>query len=517
MSSGYANLTVQIAYSYILYTYMNKPRIHIYYDGECKMCTAFANTVSSNDNQATLVDAQTATLTSLKKEDLLYTIHLVEGDGKVRTGPDAVLTAFSRIYSWLTPLAQLFRLPVFNWFASFVYFYISARRKYLFGGDSSRLFWLFLITNIGLLAGVILSLPLWESIRSYPTIAVLPSFSFLQPYTSLLTAFLLASLTLGILLTKQFRWFALASAIFLAMLFTLDITRLQPWVWHYLATLLVLSFWLPHSPLRNTKLLDAARYIVVGIYFWSGLQKINTAFFLETFPWFTEPYWSHFGITGQYAVLIIGIFVPFFESAFALGLLTKRFRKISIIGSAIMLLVVMSCLVFGHSWNTSVWPWNLAIFGMVLILFLGLPDTFGTILNRTKSNLFAIIAIALIILAPLGNFFGLTDHYLAWSLYSGHVPTATLIASPQTILAIAPNARFTPIINSEAVSVEFTQLSTASMNVVPYPEVWVFESIFETLCQEYKTDTNLLLTIDTRPFFNSLQIKSKDYTCPPRR
>ena len=166
----------------------------------------------------------------------------MEEDGKVRTGPDAVLTAFSRIYSWLTPLAQLFRLPVFNWFASSIYFYISTRRKYLFGGDRSRLFWLFLITNIGLLAGVILSLPLFETVRSYPTVPIFSSIVHLQPYTSILTSLLLASLALGVLLTKQFRWFSIVSAILITLLFSLDITRLQPWVWHYLAILLVLSF-----------------------------------------------------------------------------------------------------------------------------------------------------------------------------------------------------------------------------------------------------------------------------------
>ena len=206
--------------------------------------------------------------------------------------------------------------------------------------------------------------------------------------------------------------------------------------------------------------------------------------------------------------------MPFIESAFALGLLTKRFRKISIIGSAIMLFVVMSCLVLGYGWNSSVWPWNLAIFGMVLVLFLGLPDTFGTILNRTKSNLFAIIAIALIILAPLGNFFGLTDHYLAWSLYSGHVPTAILKASPETIAIIAPGVKSTPIPDSKAVLVDFVHLSTASVRVVPYPEIWVFESIFEAICQNNKTDVHLSLTIETRPLFKSHLIKSKDYTCP---
>lgn len=502
--------------SYILYIRMSTPRIHIYYDGECKMCTAFANTVSKEDSNATLIDANTATEIAISKNDLLNAIHLVEDDGKVRTGPDAVLTAFSRIYPWLTPLAKLFRLPFFSWIARCVYLFISTRRKFWFGGDSSRLFWLFLITNIGLLTSIILSLPLWETIRYYPTVAILPSFSFLQPYTNILTAFLLTSLTLGVLLTKQFRWFSLTSAILITLLFTLDITRLQPWIWHYLAILLILSFWLPSTPQRNVRLLDAARFVVVGIYFWSGIQKINVAFFLETFPWFTQPYWSHFGLPGQYVALVMGIFVPFIESAFALGFLTRRFRKISIIGGACMHLVVISCLVFGHGWNATVWPWNLAIFSMVLVLFVGLPDTLGSILMRTKKNIFAIVAALLFVLAPLGNFFGLTDHYLSWSLYSGHVPTGTLEALPETILAIAPGAKTTPLPDSKAVSVEFAQLSTASVHVVPYPEVWVFETIFESLCKNYPSDQNLALTIYTRPLFNSHQLKTTDYKCPAK-
>lgn len=211
---------------------------------------------------------------------------------------------------------------------------------------------------------------------------------------------------------------------------------------------------------------------------------------------------------------IVGMLIPFIEASFAVGLLTKRFRTISIIGSGLMLTFITLSLMLGHGWNSVVWPWNFAIFTMVIVLFYGLNDTLPEILNRTKKNILAIITIAFFLLMPTGNFFGEVDHYLSWSLYSGHVPVAYITTSNQTMDDLL--ARTKPYNNNweenyiEQISV--VNWSVSTMNVVPYPQERVFFNIFNNLCQTYQ-DPNLILTIDTRPRFLSHKQIINNYTC----
>ncbi|MBP9836397.1 MAG: DUF393 domain-containing protein [Candidatus Pacebacteria bacterium] len=485
----------------------------IYYDGNCPMCNVFADTVSKNDKSQILVDANKENKTSISKENLLKEIHLFDGK-TLRTGPDAIFTSLAQIYPILKPVAFAVRLPLVGWLAGQVYFFISKRRLLFFGGDTARLYWLFLITNIGLLTGILLSWPAWQNERIYPLSPIISGLDWLNPFTLIFATILTLSLFISVWQKQHFRLFALISLVSLIPLVLLDITRLQPWILHYSAMLFLLTQANILSTLRTIQILDAARFIVVGIYFWSGVQKMNTAFITEIFPWFSKPLWSPFGDQGASMAFIVGMLIPFIEASFAVGLLTKRFRTISIIGSGLMLTFITLSLMLGHGWNSVVWPWNFAIFTMVIVLFYGLNDTLPEILNRTKKNILAIITIAFFLLMPTGNFFGEVDHYLSWSLYSGHVPVAYITTSNQTMDDLL--ARTKPYNNNweenyiEQISV--VNWSVSTMNVVPYPQERVFFNIFNNLCQTYQ-DPNLILTIDTRPRFLSHKQIINNYTC----
>lgn len=474
------------------------------------MCNVFADTVSKHDKDQVLLDAnkevegKPATTKELLKE-----IYLVETNGTIRTGADAILTSLARIYPILKPLSYLARLTILSWIVKYIYLFISKRRILWLGGDTAKLYWLFLVTNIGLLAGIILSWPVWDTDRSYPLTPILSNIDWLSPITWCLTMGLFISLILSLVQTKHFRFYALASLLFLIPLVLLDITRLQPWVLHYAGLLFLLSFINLYSVLRTSQILDAARFIVVGIYFWSGVQKMNTGFVLEVFPWFTKTLWSPFGDIGAMTVIIIGIFVPFIEAAFALGLLTRRFRFISIIGSGVMLITVTLSIIIGHGWNSAVWPWNFAIFSMILILFYRYEDPAIDLLKRTRKNLLGIFAIFVFVILPLGNFFGLVDHYLSWSLYSNHVPTATITASKETLNQLASNITEK---NNDTGELTVLHWSIETMNVVPYPQERVFFNIFSNLCTKY-SDPNLMLTITTRPRLFTNNPTNTNYDC----
>ncbi len=489
---------------------MPDKKSQIYYDGQCPLCTVFAKTVAESPDQ-TLLDVTTTHELPRDKTTLLQEIHLYEADGTLRTGPDAVLTALARRFTWLTPLAKFIRLPVIRTIAHGSYIFLSKRRKLLFGSNTARLYWLFLITHLGLLAGILCSWTLWHSARTYPLV---PLFDFLPnpEIVNLIPFFLTGSLIVSLWLYARFR---VAAAINLALIITLilfDQTRLQPWILHYALILGLLSFWQLYNSLRTDNLITAARLLVSGIYFWSGLQKLNTAFYLETFPWFTEFLWKRFGEIGTSGMMSFGLFVPFIEMAFALGLLTKRFRTLSIWSSLTMHAVVLICLGIGHNWNMVVWPWNIAMPLMIITLFIGNRETLSELFQNTKRNVFALVFFFLIFVLPIGNIFGRVDHYLAWSLYSGHIPTAVLHASPKTLQELNPNQEST-LSSQDTTTLRLESWSVDTLGVVPYPEVRTFTSLFKTLCLTYPEDPLLQIKITERQFFLSHLKTVTTHTC----
>lgn len=345
------------------------------------------------------------------------------------------------------------------------------------------------ITVLGFSSAIILTFQQWTTDRTYPLTPVIPGFALPDLVHLVLVTILLSSLLASLLRTRYRTLFIGVTLGALALLALADIIRFHPWSLHYSGILFacLVSLWL-RKP--NEDLLDAARVIVGGIYFWSGVQKLNPRFMMETFPWFTKPLWSVWPEVLLTVFLFLGILVPIIEAGFALGFFTKRFRTISILGSTAMILTVLASIgPFGHDWNSSVWPWNVAIFSMVIVLFWDSTFTFRQFLKRLKTNLVALTMVLVFWVMPLGNPFGLVDHYLSWSLYSGHVPEATLRGDPLILTSLSERANGDTLL--------FTEWTMDQMNNVPYPENRVFETAFSRVCMQFDGDESLELEIRT--------------------
>lgn len=354
--------------------------------------------------------------------------------------------------------------------------------------EQTRVFWLQTIALVGLLSSLLLSASAWSAERTFPLTPILGELETSHLSQDGLFFITIFSLATGIFRTKFRKYLITLGLVSLMIFVALDITRLQPWILHYCAVLFLFSAFVSKGSFTAPNILNVARIIVGGIYFWSGIQKLNYRFFTEVFPWFTEHLWSPFGLTGAYAIVFIGLFVPFIEAFFALGLYTKRFRKISIIGSIMMLILVLSSIgPFGHSWNSSVWPWNIAIFSMVIILFFGTNFSLRDFLNQICTSRLAYLMIFIFWIMPAGNLFGLTDNYLSWSLYSGKVPEAYLQGSQDFLETLSPSAK--------AGELSFVQWTLSDINLVPYPEKRVFIDVFSSICNNNK-DQHLTLTIE---------------------
>lgn len=342
--------------------------------------------------------------------------------------------------------------------------------------DENRKRWLLIIGVAGLLASLLLTESAWSTSRIYPLSPIIPGITLPALFHTGLFIVVLCAL-LGSLANLRLRSKLVTLGLLsLLILVLLDITRLQPWVFHYSAILLLFSILIPKRYVTTPYLLDAARIVVGGIYFWSGVQKLNIRFFTEIFPWFTEKLWTPFGDTGATIAITIGLFIPFIEGLFAIGFFTKRFRAISLIGATSMIILVLACLgPWGQDWNSSVWPWNFGIYGMAVLLFLGLQTNLSEFVKRQRHNLIAWGAFFVFWLMPFGNTVGLVDHYLSWSLYSGRVPEATLVGNQLTLESLSPKA--------EEGQLKFARWTQTDLNMVPYPEERVFIHVFEKLCE----------------------------------
>lgn len=347
--------------------------------------------------------------------------------------------------------------------------------------SSRRRSLLLFVTILGLFSSLLLTTELWEGgARNYPLVPIIPGFRVIPLLSTLLLAGSAATLSAALVCTRFRGWLVLVGTTALLVLVAADITRLQPWVFHYTAVLLCIAYSFLR-PLPAGSLLDAGRILIAGIYVWSGIQKMNLAFMAGIFPWFTEPLWSPFGAFGLHTTLTLGIFVPFLETAFGIGFLFKRTRTLSLFAAAGMLVVVLASIgPFGHDWNSSVWPWNIAIFATALILFYRTDFTITTLWSRSKYSLLAWVTGIVFWIMPLGSFIGVVDHYLAWSLYSGTVPEARLIAQPSLLERISPTAS-----NGELLFVRWVH---NDLNVVPYPEPRVFEHVHAQLCDRYPNE-----------------------------
>ena len=378
-----------------------------------------------------------------------------------------------------------------------------------------RLAWLRLALVTALISGLLLSPKLWVSTRAYPLTPLwdaIPPLPYPADYA--LFGFLVVLVTgVGIARGRAIGWLGIGALIMAAFFVVQDESRLQPWFYQYCFMLAAFCLF-GLSRVGALDALNTCRLIVVATYFWSGLQKANASFIQTTHPWLVEPLTTRLPDWAGSALLAGGYAVPVVEAVIGIGLLTRRFRKLAVMGALLMHAFVMLCIgPLGHDHNTVVWPWNFAMVAFVLILFWRAPDdtTPSTILDpgRNFSIGFAFRAAVLVLFAfmPLFNFFGLWASYLSSGLYSG--------TSKQGYVLVWDSANWQ--------STRIGGVSERELNTPAYPEESIFENVFaERWCEEGSEEAlrreqagypEPILRVDGRPAIISGERSTELYSC----
>ncbi len=492
-------------------------KIHrVVYDGDCPMCRVVMNTIdtsSQKDAFQNIDSTKDALPQSLTADAVDKEIHVIGEDGTIYKGADAIITILAQ-YPEFAFLAKLGRLPVIKQILALGYKVVALNRHFIFG-EVSRIFWIKTIVALGLIAGLSISIKLWISDRLYPLVPVidgLPTRIF--PYDYLLFGIVIGAL-LWVIVSPRPRT---AILVFLAGALVLAITdqsRWHPWFYQYVFMMIVLaSFsWNYKDVEKQNILLNTLSIVIAGIYFWSGIQKINPTFIGGIFPWMVDPFVSFLPTTIKSFLYTTAVFVPFVEMAIGIGLIIKKTRPYAVlmaIGMHIFILASLSPL--GHNWNSSVWPWNIAMIVIVITLFWKRAVPTRTLFFQ--KNALHMIAILLFLVMPALSFFNVWDSYLSSALYSGNLNAASIEVSTETKNTLpALLQSYAKQEDSGKYSIDIKNWSMSELNVPPYSEKRIFTAIGSYVCELTNNTHDMTLTIKGKPYLITGKEPSRVFTC----
>jgi len=345
-------------------------------------------------------------------------------------------------------------------------------------------------------AGMLLSLKLWLTERHYPHVPVWDGLPIIPPpWDRVVFGGLLLLLGLTAVLPRA-RWPLLAFVTVAGLWSLWDQSRWQPWFYQYLFMLAALGVAASDDPEHREAGLNACRFILAATYIWSGLQKVNFHFATDTYPWLMEPILKRLpeGLRGWAAAQ--GWKAAFLECGLGIGLLIWPLRLVAVALLVLMHATILFCLSpwWGHDWNSVVWPWNIAMMALNLMLFVNTPKVMPWHIIWPRRFLLARVTLVLFGIMPLFNFFGYWDSYLSAALYSGNTLDARVYLNSDDIIEkLPPEVRAKHLSGNE---LDLFGWAIDEMNVPPYPARRVYRGIALALSH---SSSDVTLEIDERP------------------
>lgn len=276
----------------------------------------------------------------------------------------------------------------------------------------TQVLWLIAIT---LFLQVYLSYNLWFPIdRTYP---IVPFFDGLTLHLGNgLTRFVSGAMLCCILsaaLSVNYRKWLLPIALFgLAILILNDLNRLQVWIFIYIGILGILAMhaW---QKVPTPMAWRSLQFIVAVVYFWTGTQKLNAHFNENVYSWLIGIFESTAWLKDNY--LSTGYLVGTTELLIGLALFWRKTQKVAVIAVAALHTSILLLLIKYDAWNTVVYPWNIAMIVLVVLLFWQSQQSI--VEQKTKRP--AIWVLVLFGFAPILDFGGYWMHELSFGMYSG--------------------------------------------------------------------------------------------------
>ena len=361
--------------------------------------------------------------------------------------------------------------------------------------DIARFRWARLVVAAALAAGLLLAPRLFLATRVYPRVPVLDGWPPLQaPIDVVVLGALLATLG-GVALAPRPRWWAAAATVLALVMAADDQSRWQPWFYQYVAMLAALAL---ARDAGDT--LAAWRTVLVGLYLWSGIQKLNTTFMTHLFPWLVEPLAAVLPAGLQHWLVGGGMVVPVMELAVAVGLLVPRLRNAAVVGAIATHVVVLGLLgPLAHRTNAVVWPWNAAMAALAAILFWKNGHTASHVVVPHRLGAHA-AALVLFGVLPALSFSGHWDAYLSGALYSGNIKAAAISVTDAVAARLPDPARRHVARNRMGANLlDVWEWSMGELALPSYPEDRVFRAVARDVCRLAADPADVALVVFGRP------------------
>jgi hypothetical protein len=345
---------------------------------------------------------------------------------------------------------------------------------------SPRLRWTLRIAGVGLLAGIAMSPRLWIAVhRLYPRAPIVPLAEVPLAVEVALLFLMAMGLALGLAERPRSRMAIGVALIALALLVAADQSRLQPWVYEYALLLVVLGSAASSSDDQHTAL-RTCRSLLVALYFWSAVQKMNVSFVTRTWPEMVG------GLSARLAPWLqrVGWAPPLLELGIALTLASRRrLRRVGVAG-AVLLHVTNIVLLMASGENSVVWAWNAAMAAIVIALFAGegppMPKASG---RRLRPRDWVVLALAWVM--PALSFLDVWDSYLSAALYSGNTPQAVIVIPQASIPALPKIIQRNTWQQSAPAFIDLNRWSYDELNVPAYPAERVLRQVALRACRAY--------------------------------
>lgn len=202
------------------------------------------------------------------------------------------------------------------------------------------------------------------------------------------------------------------------------------------------------------------------------------------------------------------------QVAFGIGLLTRRWRRLSLVAAVAMHVFILTMFgPFGHNWNNVVWPWTAAMAIFDVVLFSGTTEFTWPDIRASWQDPLHIAALALFAVLPVLSFFNLWDSYLSAALYSGNLTEAQIYIS-DVWMASAPSAvRVRTVHTSPNTNVlNIQRWAVEDLNVMPYPESRAYKAIARAVCRDIRAPGQFVLVVHEQRLFGSKE--EAGFQCP---
>lgn len=293
---------------------------------------------------------------------------------------------------------------------------------------------------VGLLALVAATWKLWTPQDVFPQVPLIRAACDWPGWFDWVCLSVLVASSLTLLLVARRGWWGraacIAMAVSLAGFFVLDQHRLQPWAWQFFLLAVLLSLADDNTARRGW------RWLVIGIYFWSAVSKLDYTFFHEQGPALLGGLKQAIGLRGMpnrwtEALDIAGsVGIVLGELGVAVLLAWPRARWLGLWTATIMHVTLLAALgPFGLNHSLGVLLWNVFFIAQNWLLFreaaashLPSSDTDFVqvrswlrdlvIWPSSRPNRLALGVITAAMTWPVLEPFGYCDHWQAWAVYS---------------------------------------------------------------------------------------------------